>query len=48
MEHLSARRASSRLIGVAGRCNSDEEKAHLKQAVFLLRFRMKFLEPRVD
>lgn len=48
MEHPPSARASSRLIGVAGRCNSDEEKAHLKQAVFLLRFRMKFLEPLAD
>jgi hypothetical protein len=30
-------------IGVAGRCGSEEEKAYVKQAVFLLRYRIKFL-----
>lgn len=29
-------------IGVAGRCSNDEEKAYVKQAVFLLRYRLKF------
>jgi hypothetical protein len=36
-------RASSHLIGVAGRCGSEEEKAYVKQAVFLLRYRIRFL-----
>lgn len=30
-------------IGVAGRCANEQEKAYVKQAVFLLRYRMKFL-----
>jgi len=36
-------RASSGMIGVAGRCGSEEEKAYVKQAVFLLRYRMRFM-----
>lgn len=37
-------RASSNMIGVAGRCGSEEEKAYVKQAVFLLRYRMRFMQ----
>lgn len=31
------------MIGVAGRCSNDEEKAYVKQAVFLLRYRMRIV-----
>lgn len=30
-----------RLIGVAGRCSTDEERSYVKQAVFLLRYRIR-------
>lgn len=41
-------RTDSNLIGVAGRCTSDEEKAYVKQAVFLLRYRMRFMSGQRD
>ena len=40
-------RASSPFIGVAGRCVTDEEKSFVKQAVFLLRYRLR-VTPAVD
>jgi hypothetical protein len=45
--HGRETRASSDLIGVAGRCGSEEEKAYVKQAVFLLRYRMRCIRGEV-
>lgn len=42
MEGRDGLQPSGPWIGVAGRCATDEEKSYVKQAIFLLRYRMKF------
>lgn len=41
-------RVPAPVIGVAGRCTNDEEKAYVRQAVFLLRYRIRFGSPGAD
>ncbi len=48
MRDLPGVRASSPQIGVAGRPTTDEERSYVKQAVFLLRFRMRHMPVAPD
>ena len=42
MDGLGASRFPEHVIGIAGRPVTAEEKSYVRQAVFLLRFRMRF------
>lgn len=44
MQGLDATGSPAPLIGIAGRPSTAEEKSYVKQAVFLLRFRIHFDE----